>query len=72
MSTTGTDPRDTIATATRLGVRKSEWLDDWWVSWSPRNDNQNAEGDWSEWVQLAHDILAADEAWRAPVTGGNA
>jgi hypothetical protein len=58
------DPRESIHTAKRLGVRASENLDDWWVSWSPRNDNQNAEGDWSEWVQFAHDILAADAQWK--------
>ena len=46
----------------RCGVEKSEWLDGWFVSWSPRNDNQNAEGVWSDWVALANAILEADRA----------
>lgn len=44
---------------------KSECLEDWWISHSPRNDNQNAEGTWEEWVSLASAILKADAEWRA-------
>lgn len=46
--------------AKRCGIERSVWLDGWFVPWSPRNDNQNAEGPWSDWVALAHAILAAD------------
>lgn len=42
----------------RLGVEESEWLDDWYVSHSPRNGNGNAEGQWCQWVHLARLILA--------------
>lgn len=47
-----------IGAAKRLGVEQSEWLDDWFVSHSPRNGNQNAEGMWCQWVHLARLILA--------------
>lgn len=46
-------------------MRRSKWLEDWWISYSPRNDNQNAEGTWKEWVSLASRILEADIEWRA-------
>ncbi|MCW1431359.1 hypothetical protein [Novosphingobium sp. JCM 18896] len=55
-----------IAGGRRCGVEKSAWLDGWFISWSPRNDNQNAEGPWEDWVSLAKAILAADEAARTP------
>ncbi|MBY0618435.1 hypothetical protein [Sphingomonas ursincola] len=51
---------DHIQAARRCGLEKSEWLTGWFVSWSPRNDNQNAEGCWSDWVALANAILDAD------------
>lgn len=44
----------------RLGIQRSDWMSGWFVPWSPRNDNQNAEGPWSHWVQLAHAIITAD------------
>ena len=44
-------------TAKRLGLRWMPWMGDWFVSWSPRNDNSNAEGSWVEWVGLAVQIL---------------
>lgn len=44
----------------RLAVQASEWLDNWYVAYSPRNDNNNAEGPWEDWVTLAHDILRID------------
>lgn len=46
--------------AKRCGIQRSAWLPSFFVGWSPRNDNQNAEGPWSDWVALAHAILAAD------------
>lgn len=62
--------------AKRCGIRRSDWLTGWYVPWSPRNDNHNAEGGWSDWVALANAILAADAkaqavlAAAAPVSGG--
>jgi hypothetical protein len=53
--------KDYIASGRRLAVKKSEHMDDWYVSYSPRNDNSNAEGDWAEWVDLAERILAEDK-----------
>lgn len=44
----------------RCGIQQSPWLTGWYVPWSPRNDNENAEGCWSHWVALAHEILKAD------------
>jgi len=46
--------------ARRCGIQRSAWLPSFFVGWSPRNDNENAEGPWSDWVKLAHAILAAD------------
>ena len=65
------DPRNNIcAAAPAVGARmlamcRSKWLEDWWISYSPRNDNQNAEGTWEEWVSLASKILEADVEWKA-------
>ena len=53
------------AGARRLAVCKSEYLSDWWISHSPRNDNENAEGTWEEWVFLASEILKVDAEWKA-------
>ncbi|MGC5796466.1 hypothetical protein [Sphingomonas sp. NFX23] len=44
----------------RCGIQRSAWLPSFYVGWSPRNENENAEGPWSDWVALAHAILAAD------------
>lgn len=41
----------------RLGVRRSDFLRDWFVSHSPRNDSYCAEGPWEHWVDLAVRIL---------------
>lgn len=41
----------------RLSIERSEWLNDWFVSHSPRNSNSNAEGPWDHWVDLAIQIL---------------
>lgn len=49
---------DVIQSGKRLGVRHCHWMGDWFNSWSPRNDNSNAEGCWSEWVGMANAILA--------------
>ena len=53
----------------RLGIQRSDWLPGWFVPWSPRNDNQNAEGPWAHWVQLAREIIAADEKAHAAARG---
>jgi hypothetical protein len=59
-----------IEAGRRLGVRRSVSLSDWYTSWSPRNDNSNAEGPWSEWVELAREILAHPlTATLGPVSG---
>jgi len=41
----------------RLGMERSEWLNDWFMSFSPRNSNSNAEGPWDHWADLAVQIL---------------
>lgn len=54
-----------IGAGKRLGVQNPAWMgDDWFTSWSPRNDNNNAEGQWCQWVHLARLVLA-DERTRA-------
>lgn len=57
----------------RCGIQRSLWLGGWFVPWSPRNDNENAEGPWSHWVALAHAILLEDDkaiaAYRAQQGG---
>lgn len=47
-----------IGAAKRLGVQWCPWMEDWFTSWSPRNSNNNAEGTWEEWANLAARILA--------------
>lgn len=42
----------------RIGVTWAPWMGDWFVSYSPRNSNSNAEGYWDHWVDLALHILA--------------
>lgn len=56
---------ENVRGAKRCGIQRSDWLTGWYVPWSPRNDNQNAEGPWSDWVALAHAILAKDAEARA-------
>ena len=41
----------------RCGVQFTPWMGDWFTSWSPRNDNENSEGPWDHWVDLAIKIL---------------
>ena len=44
--------------AKRCGIQQSVWMGpDWYVGWSPRNDNENCEGSWDDWVALAREIL---------------
>jgi len=50
-----------LTTGRRLALLKSSALDDWYTSYSPRNDNCNAEGNWKEWVALAEEILKLNE-----------
>jgi hypothetical protein len=47
----------TLASTKRLSVVNAPWMGDWFVSHSPRNGNENAEGPWSHWVQVALSIL---------------
>jgi len=51
---------ESVRAEKRCGIQRSAWLSGWYVPWSPRNDNENAEGPWSHWVALAHEILKAD------------
>jgi hypothetical protein len=46
-----------IKSGKRCGVQWTPWMEDWFTSWSPRNDNNNAEGPWDHWVDLAIRIL---------------
>ena len=55
------DAEIVVSSGRRLAVAKSGHIDDWYISYSPRNDNQNAEGTWEEWVNLAKAILEEDE-----------
>lgn len=48
---------DANVAAKRLGIRWAPWMGDWFVAWSPRNDNTHAEGEWDQWVDLAIQIL---------------
>lgn len=36
----------------------------WWNSYSPRNENDFAEGPWCQWVHLARKILAHETTKR--------
>jgi hypothetical protein len=42
----------------RCGMQRCDWMSDWFVSWSPRNNNSNAEGPWHHWANLAAMILS--------------
>lgn len=41
----------------RCGLQWTPWMGDFFTSWSPRNSNNNAEGPWDHWVDLAVQIL---------------
>jgi hypothetical protein len=43
----------------RLAIAETS-LDNWYGSYSPRNNNDCAEGQWCQWVHLARQILADD------------
>jgi hypothetical protein len=47
-----------LAPGKRLGVAWTPWMGDWFISFSPRNSNGNAEGSWCQWANLAAAILA--------------
>jgi hypothetical protein len=47
----------TIEAGKRLAVRKGDFLRDWFVSHSSRNDSYCGEGPWEHWVDLAVKIL---------------
>ena len=49
---------DICEAAKRCGIRRPGWMGDWFTSWSPRNDNMNAEGTWAHWCNLAAFILS--------------
>lgn len=46
-----------VQSGKRCGVQWTPWMGDWFTSWSPRNGNNNAEGPWDHWVDLAVRIL---------------
>ncbi|BET51790.1 hypothetical protein RGQ21_67720 [Kitasatospora aureofaciens] len=47
----------TLEAGKRLAVQRSDFLRDWFVSYSPRNCSEYAEGPWEHWVDLAVKIL---------------
>lgn len=51
-----------IRTGRRLALCKTDAISNWYVSYSPRNDNCNAEGTWEEWVALAKKIIEIDQS----------
>lgn len=48
---------EVIEAGKRLGLNRTPWMGDWFVSFSPRNYNSTAEGYWDHWVDLAIKIL---------------
>lgn len=46
-----------ISAAKRAGIQWTPWMGDWFTSWSPRNGNNNAEGTWDHWIDLAINVL---------------
>ncbi len=47
-----------INAAKRLGIQRCAWMNDWFVPWSPRNENKHGEGTWHHWANLAAAILS--------------
>ncbi|MGW6790022.1 hypothetical protein [Streptomyces chartreusis] len=47
-----------LSSGKRCGVQWTPWMGDFFTSWSPRNSNNNAEGPWDHWVDLALKILS--------------
>ncbi len=58
-----------IKTGRRLALQRSNFIDDWYMSYSPRNDNGNAEGNWKEWVEFAKKIIEKDKESSEKNTG---
>ena len=54
----GYEPIAALKAGKRCGVQWTPWMGDFFTSWSPRNDNTNAEGPWDHWVDLALSILS--------------
>ena len=46
-----------IKSSKRASIVWTPWMGDWFVSHSPRNGNEHAEGTWDHWVQVAVSIL---------------
>lgn len=46
-----------VTAGKRLALTHYGHIGDWFNSYSPRNDNDNAEGPWDQWVDLAVMIL---------------
>lgn len=46
-----------LSVGKRCGLQWAPWMGNWFVSWSPRNENSNAEGYWDHWATLALAIL---------------
>ena len=38
------------------------FLDDWFICWSPSQENKSAEGCWEDWVNLAEAIIEKNHA----------
>lgn len=56
--TTDLEEIPTYAAGKRCGIWRCPWMGDWFTSWSPRNGNNNAEGSWHHWANLAAYILS--------------
>ena len=52
------EEEDVATSGKRCGVQWAPWMGDWFSSSSPRNGNNNAEGPWDHWVDLALKILS--------------
>ena len=46
-----------LRSSKRASIVWTPWMGDWFVSYSPRNGNENAEGTWDHWVQVALSII---------------
>ena len=47
-----------VGTSNSLACIPSREIKDWFIPVNPSNQNVTPEGDWEEWVELAHAILA--------------
>lgn len=58
--------RDFIEGGRRLACKKCDWMENWWVAYSPRNgEGAVAEGSWADWVGMATEILEVDQKLKA-------